>query len=116
MNVPAFSDRRTHPRRVISRPCKVLDRRTAVYSPGQTADLSAGGALIRVDRVRPFGPGDEVELLVAWGDGAVVSSDSKVRAVVRRVTPIDHHHQALAVQFAEASAQTGSGALAAAAA
>jgi hypothetical protein len=105
MSLPDLSDRRKHQRQPVIRHCKVRDRRTAAYAPGQTADLSMGGALIRVDRARPFGPGDEVDLVVSWDDRAVLSADSLVRARVRRVTPIDHHHQAVAVEFvAEAAA------------
>lgn len=100
------SDRRTNPRHCVVKSCKIRDRRTARYSPGQTADISHGGALIRVDRARAFGPGDELDLVVAWGDGVVLPAEALVRAIVRRVTPIDHHHQALAVQFADHVART----------
>lgn len=99
MSLSEMSDRRQHPRQAVIRQCKVRDARTAAFAPGQTADVSAGGALIRVDRARPFGPGDELDLVVSWDDKPVISAKDMVRARVRRVTPIDHHHQAVALEF-----------------
>jgi hypothetical protein len=104
MSLMELSERRKHDRRAIVRLCKVRDRRTASYASGETADYSSGGALIRVDRARPFGPGDEVDLVVSWDGSALVSADSLVRGRVRRVTPIDHHHQAVAVEFVREAA------------
>jgi hypothetical protein len=105
MSLPEMSDRRIHPRHAVLRHCKVRDARTASFAAGQTADYSLGGALIRVDRARPYGPGDELDLVVSWDDRPVVSSQNLIRAKVRRVTPIDHHHQAVALEFVrEASA------------
>lgn len=40
-----------------------------------------------------------MDLVVSWDDRAVVSQDAMVRARVRRVTPIDHQHQAVAIEF-----------------
>lgn len=99
MSLSELSERRQHPRKTLIRQCKVRDGRTASYAAGQTADVSAGGALIRVDRARPYGPGDEIELVVSWDDRPVISAKDLVRARVRRVTPIDHHHQAVALEF-----------------
>jgi len=81
------------------RACKVRDRRTLLFSAGKTSDISVGGAMLRVDRARAFAPGDELDVAIAWGNDAVLTGDSLVRATVRRVMPIDHHHQAVAVQF-----------------
>ncbi len=94
-------ENRRHTRLPMVRPCKVRDRRTLIYSPGQTSDVSVGGALIRVDRARPFGAGDEIELVVGWTPGVLLSSDSIVKGTIRRVLPIDFHHQAIAVEFSE---------------
>lgn len=104
MSLSEMSDRRQHPRRAVVHQCKVRDGRTASYAAGLTADVSAGGALIRVDRARPYGPGDELDLVVSWDDRAVISSKDLVRARVRRVTPIDHHHQAVALEFVREAA------------
>ena len=92
-------ERRRHTRHTIVRSCKVRDRRTLLFSAGKTSDISISGALVRVDRIRPFAPGDELELVIAWGEDAVLSSAGIVKARVRRVTPIDHHHQAIAIEF-----------------
>lgn len=99
MNGFEISERRRHHRQPAVRTCKVRDRRTSAYVAGVTADFSIGGAMVRVQRDRPFGPGDELDLLIAWDGAAVLSSEAAVRARVRRVTPIDHHHQAVAVEF-----------------
>lgn len=94
------SERRRFPRHSIVRPCKIRDRRNLLFSGGRTTDLSVGGALIRVDRARPFRAGDEIDMVVAWSDSAVVASEHMLRATIKRVLPIDYHHQALAVEFA----------------
>lgn len=100
MTLPhSISDRRQHQRQTVVKHCKIRDRRTSSFAAGVTTDVSLGGALLRVDRARPFGPGDELDLVVSWDDRAVVSQDAMVRARVRRVTPIDHQHQAVAIEF-----------------
>lgn len=104
MNEPEPLERRRHDRRTVVKRCKIRDRRTASFAAGETADLSAGGALIRVERARPFGPGDEVDLVVDWDGRTVLSSDDMLRARVRRVTPIDHQHQAVALEFKQVAA------------
>lgn len=105
MNVPSNSERRRFLRTPVVRACKVRDRRTARYLPAQTADLSAGGALLRVDRSRPIGPGDEFDMYLSVPGVSVLSADHSVRATVRRVTPIDHHFQAIALEFGVSEAQ-----------
>lgn len=92
-------ERRRHARQELVRACKVRDIRTLHFTPGQTSDLSDSGALIRVDRARPYGPGDELDVALAASTGAVILSERMVRAVVRRVLPIDYHNQAIAVEF-----------------
>lgn len=93
------AERRRHARYQLARPCKVRDCRTLVFSPGMTADVSAGGALLKIDRVRPIQIGDVLDVAVAWTPNAVLGSDSMVRAIVRRVSPIDPYHQSVAVEF-----------------
>lgn len=92
-------ERRRHTRFSVVRSCKVRDRRTLLFSAGKTSDLSESGALIRVDRTRPFAEGDVLELVISWNGERVLSSEGLLRATVRRVTPIDYHHQAVAVEF-----------------
>lgn len=99
-------ERRRHTRHTMVRTCKVRDRRTLLFSAGKTSDISISGALVRVDRIRPFAAGDELELIISWGEDAVLSSAGIVKAKVRRVLPIDHHHQAIAIEF-DAMAEGG---------
>lgn len=94
-----LAERRRHERCPMIKPCKVRDRRGLLFSPGHTTNLSISGALINIDRARPFAKGDELDLVIAPPSGTVVASSSMVRAVVRRITPIDFHHQAVAVEF-----------------
>lgn len=101
-------ERRRQPRTIVVRPCKVRDRRSLLFSPGETHDVSTTGALLRVDSARTFSPGDEVELAIAWNHDPVLPSEGLVRAKVRRVLPIDYHHQALALEFQSASASAAS--------
>lgn len=97
-------DRRRHARRSVVRPAKVRDRRMLLFSPGETCDISESGLLLRVDRARAFAPGDELDVVVAWGNDPLVRGEAMSRARVRRVTPIDHHHQALALEFDQPAA------------
>lgn len=99
MQTVGNQDRRRHERKSQVRACKVCDSKTLHFSPGQTSDISESGALIRVDRARLFGPGDELEVAISEGRGAVLSRESMVRAIVRRVLPIDYFNQAIAVEF-----------------
>lgn len=105
MSVSADPDRRKHPRHLVARLCKIRDRRTAMYSAGKTADVSAGGALIAVERERPLGPGDELDIVVAWGESIVLSVESMLRCVVRRVTPTSGGRQLVAIEFTQSAEQ-----------
>ena len=92
-------DRRRHDRLDTIRGCKVRSVARPGFAPAQTTNLSLGGALLRVPGDRPFAPGDEVELALPVEGQTLVRSDELIRARVRRVVPIDHHHQALGLQF-----------------
>jgi len=100
-------DRRRHERRREVRPAKVRDRRMLLFSGGETCDISEGGMLLRVERARAFAQGDELDVVVAWGNDALVRGEAMTRARVRRVTPIDHHHQALALEFERPASAAG---------
>ncbi len=108
-------ERRRHERNIVVRPCKVRDRRNLLFSPGQTHDVSESGALLKVDSARSFAPGDEVEVAVAWNHDAVLMSEGLVKARVRRVFPIDYHHQAIALEFERTDTVASTGGLAKAA-
>ena len=106
-------ERRKFERTPTVRPCKVRDRRMLLFSPGQTCDVSQGGLLLRVDRARPFAPGDQIDVVVAWSHDALVRGEAMSRATVKRVTPMDCHHQAIAVEFETPAQQALTPALAA---
>ena len=93
------SNRRRNVREVIVRPCKVRDRRSLLFAAGETHDVSGGGAMVRIDSTRQFAPGDELDLAIAWKHEPVLSGEGLRRARVKRVLPIDFHHQALALEF-----------------
>lgn len=92
-------ERRRHNRDIMVRPCKLRDRRSLLFAAGETHDVSPGGAMVRIDSARSFSPGDEVDVAIAWNHDPVLASEGLVRARVRRVLPIDFHHQALALEF-----------------
>lgn len=110
MDAPRDEDRRQHERKIVVSQCKIRDRRGLLFSPGQTSNVSEGGALVRVDRVRPFDVGDQIQFVMAPGEAGVLKSSMLVDAVVRRVIPIDYHHQALALQFVEPKANVAAAA------
>lgn len=94
-----WTNRRRFERSSLVRPCKVRDRRMLLFSPGETCDYSHGGLLLRVDRARPFSAGDQLDVVIAWQNDPLVQGSAMTRATVRRVTPMDCHHQAIALEF-----------------
>lgn len=59
-------ERRCHPRLPTVRPVKLRSDATGLrYLPGRTRNLSAGGALIELDRAAPFQAGQHVHLALA---------------------------------------------------
>ena len=97
---PGSTVRRRHDRAWIVRGCRIRATNRVRAEQAETTNLSESGALIRVGSEGTFGVGDEVEILVAWDGEAVVQSDDSIRGVVRRVVPMDYHHQAIGVEFA----------------
>ena len=94
------ADRRRHPRLRVTRPAKIFIKDALRYAAAETTDVSAGGALIRVDRARALRAGDEIDVAVSvQGEGAVVSTDAMAPARVVRVLPIDYFHQAVAIEY-----------------
>lgn len=104
MNMSLESDRRQHPRTTATRPAKVFLPSALRYAPAQTSDVSAGGALVCVERARALKAGDVIEVVSAadrYSQGGVIESKSMVRGRIVRVTPMDHHQQAVAIRFDE---------------
>ncbi|MEC9372544.1 MAG: PilZ domain-containing protein [Planctomycetota bacterium] len=93
------AERRRSERQVIVRPGKVFLRTALRYVPATTSNVSAGGALLCVDRSRPIRAGELVEIAIDWNQAAIVRQDELSPARVVRVTPMDCHHQAVAVAF-----------------
>lgn len=98
---PAGADRRRHPRLTTTRAAKVFLPAAMRYAASETSDISAGGALLKVDRARRLAAGDRLDVAVInpAQPAAVLESKSMLPARVVRVTPIDHFHQAVAVEF-----------------
>jgi len=95
-----IGERRRSPRTPVVKQCKVFHRRLARFVGGETSNVSSTGLLLRVDRARPVMVGDEIQVAVAWDRRVQMLPAQSLRAGrVVRVTPIDHHHQAIAVAF-----------------
>lgn len=102
MSESVASERRRHPRFPGAHAAKVYVPRALRFAGAETADLSVGGALLRVDRSRSIAAGDEVEVAIAHGEECVAPAALMRRARVVRVSAMDHYHQAVAVEFADA--------------
>jgi len=107
-----IGERRRSSRRTIVKPCKVFHRRLARFIGGETSNASGSGLLLRVDHSRPVMVGDEVQVAVAWDRRAPVLRSQALRSGrIVRVTPIDHHHQAIAVAMEDVHTCAGGEAL-----
>lgn len=100
------SERRRHPRVPANCAAKMFFPSSLHFGVGCTTDVSAGGALVRVERSRSLRPGDRVEVAIASGRGAsgVVRAEDLWPGEVVRVIPIDCHEQAIAVRFDQPTA------------
>ena len=84
--------------------CKAHCLRLGRYIAGVTTNVSEAGLLLRIERAPAIAPGDELRIGVAQsGSDALLDSASLRPARVVRVTPIDHHHQAIAVAYTDAA-------------
>jgi c-di-GMP-binding flagellar brake protein YcgR len=104
---PLTLERRRCERHQIVKDCKLRGCSAPAFTPAQTTNLSLSGALIRIPTARPFAPGDEIELALPASNEPLITSDALIHARVRRVIPIDHHHQALGIEFDEALEEHG---------
>lgn len=95
---PAGAERRRHAREHAARPFKLVQR-GGRYVGGLTSNVSPGGALVCVERARAIAPGDEVRIAIDWIDKPVISESMMIKARVVRVTPMDHHTQAVALCY-----------------
>jgi hypothetical protein len=98
-----IQERRRHQRFGVNRPCKVFHRSTRRYLCAETVDVSASGALVRVEPTRPIAVGDEISLVVAWNDEVLLAADAQVPGKVIRVLPSENGMQILACEFKTAA-------------
>ena len=94
-------DQRTHARRPVVRPARVLHGPSRKYAWAETVNLSPGGALLRVESSRPLSPGDLVHVGIAWTSDPVLKRREMLTARVTRVARAPGPGQAVAVEFAE---------------
>jgi len=94
----ATADRRMAPRQGTHRPVKLrADSRIVRYVAGRTCNLSAGGALIELDRAADLHTGDTIRLAIADCDNApLLTADRMVEATILRRDPAH-----IAVRFAQ---------------
>lgn len=95
-------DRRTSERRVEVRAVKIFLEASGRYVPAMTSNVSEGGALVRLDRAQPLRSGDQVAITIHRDDAGVVSHEHMRQARIVRVTPMDCHHQAVAIRYDQA--------------
>lgn len=93
------SERRRHPRLGVDRACKLFRPELRRYEPAHTANISAGGCLIEVRSSRPLGPGERVNLGVAWTGQPLVRARQLLEAEVVRVSPGPEGAQVVALRF-----------------
>ncbi|TVQ32631.1 MAG: PilZ domain-containing protein [Phycisphaeraceae bacterium] len=106
-NPPAMDngqDRRRSTRRSLMLQCKLHHCSSSRFIGATTSNVSDGGALICVQRDKPIAAGDRVEVAIDWDKSPLVQQQAMLPAHVVRVTPIDHHLQAVAVAYDQPAA------------
>ncbi|TVQ61208.1 MAG: PilZ domain-containing protein [Phycisphaerales bacterium] len=102
MSTMTLDERRAHPRIPCARPAKVFLPATLRFAAAETADVSDGGALVRIDADRLVRVGERIEVAIvqpgAPGSGLIESKSMRPARVVR-VTPMDYFHQAVALAY-----------------
>lgn len=101
--MPQVFERRTFPRLRITRSCKVFHLGTQRFLAARTADVSAYGALLRIDSPRTLQPGEELDIAVAWDGEPLLPEEALKRATIIRTGPgalsDSERCQTVAVQF-----------------
>lgn len=92
-------DRRRHDRRAAALGCKVMRAARARFLSAETADVSAGGALIEIRTATPVQLGESLDVAIAWDRGGLVRTRDLVAARAVRVTPLIGQRQRVAVRF-----------------
>ena len=101
---PVF-DRRLFARTPAARAAKVFHRAGMAFAPGETRDLSEGGARLDIRSTREFEPGDVIDLVIEPKEPGVVRTRSLVEAHVVSAERLDHERQVLRVRFARQRAE-----------
>jgi c-di-GMP-binding flagellar brake protein YcgR len=95
------SERRRDARVQLTRPAKLRCELTGRFYGAQTHDLSAGGALIQMQRPAPLSLGQPIRVGVAQDQTRVILTDGDlINAVVVRSLRIGDH-QTVAVRFTQ---------------
>ncbi len=92
-------DRRRHPRIDLTAPCKVYHPASRRFAAARTRNLSAGGALLRVETGRPLMPGEAIDIALSLEAKPLLQSISMIASRVIRSLPIGDNAQELAVEF-----------------
>jgi len=100
MNTHDPNEKRHFDRKPVIRRCKVCLPGRPTSSAGETSNVSESGCLVRLGRNGQLKVGDEVSIAIAWEGEGVIREENLVTATVRRVVPIDHHHQAVGLEYA----------------
>ncbi len=102
-------DRRSSRRINAVHAAKVFDPRAQRYYAAQTCNLSAGGALLKIERSMPVCGGDRLDVMIRADENTarLLCLDEAVPSRVVRVMAIDRFSQAVAVQFHAASDAAG---------
>jgi len=100
----AGSERRRSARRGLMLQCKLHHCSSSRFIGATTSNVSDGGALICMQRDKPIAAGDRVEVAIDWDKSPLVQQKAMLPAHVVRVTPIDHHLQAVAVAYDQPAA------------
>lgn len=103
---PVF-DRRLFERTPTTRAAKVFHRAGLAFAPGETRDLSEGGARLDVRSTREFETGDVIDVVIEPKEPGVVRTRSLVEAHVVRAERIDDERQVLRVRFSRQRAEFG---------
>lgn len=100
MDSRTLDEKRRFDRKTVVKRCKVCLPGRPTAATGETTNVSESGCLVRLGRNGNLKVGDEVRIAIAWDGEGVVREDKLVTAKVRRVVPIDHHHQAVGLEYA----------------
>ncbi len=96
------TDRRSHERTNLARPCKLFDPRSGKYIPGTVWNLSDGGALLEVNRPMRAEEGDSFYLGIAVKRRqGLLQRDEMFRARVVRSQQSSDGRFTLGVQFTD---------------